>query len=247
MLYVGFANLTYNVNLIANRYYEEQNVADYWITGQNLTKTDCDKLLNIEGVEEVQPRVTLTVEDRYNSDITLLLYAVPKDININIPRVSEGKLPVGNNDMMIGKMFAEAQGLHIGDRYELKIPGTGQYLKMTICALVQDPECMYNVDAKSLMPDPARHGFAYIPEGAVAAIFGKNIYNQICITTAGSPDENKISGINDALGTKVINVTALKDNMSAYNLLSVSNSIKTIILVFPMIFFAVAASLCSAP
>ena len=242
MLYVGFASLTHNVNIIAHGYYDEQNVADYWITGQNFNKTDCDKLLKIDGIKEVQPRITMTVENRYNSDITVLLYAIPKDININIPRVLDGKLPVSNDDMMVSKLFAEAQGLHVGDPYQMKIPGTGQFLKMNICALVQDPECMFNADPKTLIPDSSRYGFAYIPEGAVESLYGKNIYNQICITTFASSYENRVkSSINDVLGTKVINIMALKDNLSAYNMLGTSNSIKTIILVFPMIFFAVGA------
>lgn len=242
MLYIGFACLSYNSNLIANKYYNEQNVADYWITGQNFNKTDCYKLLKIDGVRDVQPRVTLTVEDRYDSDITILLYAVPKNININIPKILEGRLPAGNGEMMIGKQFALSQGLQIGDSYEMKIPGTGQFLKMTICALIQDPECMYNIDTKNLMPDSRHHGFAYIPEGALSSIYGKNLYNQICITTTDSADANTIrSSINDALGTKVINILTLKDYINAYQMLDVANSIKTIILVFPMIFFAVAA------
>lgn len=242
MLYVGFADLSYNVDLITSKYYDQQNAADYWITGQSLTKTDCDKLLKIDGIEEVQPRITFTAENRYDSDITLLIYAVPEDMNINIPRILEGELPAANNEMMLGKVFADIQGLHVGDRYEIKIPGTGQFLKMTICALVQDPECIYNIDEKSLMPNPSRHGFAYISEEAVMSIYGKNIYNQICITTSESHDENAVrSGINDALGTRVVNIVARKDNMNAYNILSISNSIRTIILVFPLIFFAIAA------
>lgn len=242
MLYVGFACLNYNVNQLTNRYYDQQNVADYWITGQNFNRTDCDKLLKIPGVGDVQPRTTLTAESRYDSDTTVLLYAVPKEMDVNVPRILEGNLPSGNGEMMISRLFAQAQGLQVGDDYEMKIPGTGQFLKMTVCALVQDPECMYNVDSKNLTPDYSKHGFAYLPEGALSSLFGKNLYNQICITTDGSADENAIrSGVNDALGTKVINIVALKDYVNAYEALNVSNSIKSIILIFPLIFFAVAA------
>jgi len=242
MLYVGFACLNYNVNRLTNQYYDQQNVADYWITGQNFNRIDCDKLLKIPGVRDVQPQTTLTVENRYDSDITVLLYAVPKEEKINIPRILEGTLPSGNGEIMVSRLFAQAQGLQVGDDYEMKIPGTGQFLKMTVCALVQDPECMYNVDSKNLTPDYSKHGFAYLPEGALASLFGKNLYNQICITTDGSADENTVrSGVNDALGTKVVNIVALKDYVNAYEVLNVSNSIKSIILIFPLIFFAVAA------
>ncbi|SBV97074.1 conserved membrane hypothetical protein [uncultured Eubacteriales bacterium] len=242
MLYVGFASFSYTIKEISDQYYDEQNVADYWITGQSLDKTDCAKLLDIDGVLDLQPRVTLSVEKRHDSEITLSLYAVPKEMTINVPRILEGSLPAGNNDMMLGKVFADAQGLHVGDRYDLKIPGSGQILKMTVCALVQSPEAMYSIDTKSLSPDPAHHGFAYIREGAVESLFGRNIYNQICITTSPGLDENALKrSINETLGTKVINIVALEDNADAYNMLDISNSIKNIILIFPMIFFAVAA------
>ncbi|HWS41618.1 MAG TPA: FtsX-like permease family protein [Pseudoflavonifractor sp.] len=242
MLYVGFASFSYNIKEISYRYYDEQNVADYWITGQGLDKTDCAKLLQIDGVLDLQPRVTLSAESRYDGEVTVSLYAVPKEIGINIPRILEGSLPTGNNDMMLGRVFAQAQGLRVGDRYDLKLPGTGQALKMTICALVQSPEAMYSIDMKSLSPDPAHHGFAYIREGTVESLFGKNIYNQICITTAPGLDENTLKhSINEALGTKVINIVALEDNADAYNMLDISDSIKNIILIFPMLFFAVAA------
>lgn len=93
MLYVGFACLNYNVNRLTNQYYDQQNVADYWITGQNFNRIDCDKLLKIPGVRDVQPQTTLTVENRYDSDITVLLYAVPKEEKINIPRILEELCP----------------------------------------------------------------------------------------------------------------------------------------------------------
>lgn len=242
MLYVGFASFTYNIKEISYRYYDKQNVADYWITGQGIDKTDCAKISRIEGVLGLQPRVTLSAESRYDSAVTVSLYAVPKEININVPRILEGELPTSNKDMMLGKIFADAQGLRVGDRYDLKLPGTGQVLKMTVCALVQSPEAMYTIDAKTLSSDPAHHGFAYIQEGAVSALFGKNMYNQVCITTLPGLDENHLKrGINEILGTKVINIVALEDNADAYNMLSISDSIKNIILIFPMIFFAVAA------
>ena len=39
-VYVALSGITYNVRLICSNYYDEQNIADYWITGIGLDKAD---------------------------------------------------------------------------------------------------------------------------------------------------------------------------------------------------------------
>ena len=76
-VYVALSGITYNVRLICSNYYDEQNIADYWITGIGLDKADCRMLESLPGVTGVQPRITVEVQDKNDSSITLALYAVP--------------------------------------------------------------------------------------------------------------------------------------------------------------------------
>lgn len=240
LMYVALSGLTYNTEKIMGEYFSAQNVADYWITGVGLTKADCRKLEAISGVTAVQPRVAIEAEARENSDITLLLYAVPEEININVPLITEGEDFAAPRDIMVSDLFAQEQGLDIGDEYEMKIGGNT--LKMRVCALVKSPECMYHVNGANPSPDYSVYGFAYIREEAVSQIMGQNVYNQICITAAEGTDDTRLKNqINEMLGTKVVNVLALSDNANAYNLMELIGGIKVIVMVFPMLFFLIAA------
>ena len=59
MVYVGLAGINYNVDLFCEEYFQDQNTADYWISGMGLSGNDCDTLEEIDGVTAVRPRVVL--------------------------------------------------------------------------------------------------------------------------------------------------------------------------------------------
>ncbi len=239
MIYVALSGLSYNAINIASNYLEEQNTADYWISGSGFNKSDCNKISALDSVEDVEPRIVLDCEDRFDSDVTLSLYSMPDDVSVNVPYIIEGDFPKNNREIMISDQFAEAHGLSLGDTYEMKITGTSTVIKSTISALIKSPECLHHVNGSTMTPDFSKYGFAYIKEDAVSDLFGKNIYNQICITTDHSNAEIK-KELSDILGIKLVNVLALEDNLNAYSVIDLISGIETIIMVFPVIFFLVA-------
>ena len=241
LIYVALSNLTYNTLLHTNDYFDKYNVADYWITGTGFTKSDCRKIENIDSVIDAEPRVVLDFEDKSDSDITLTVYSISDDIKINLPYISEGSIPETNREIMISDKFAQAQGLGVGDTYEIQLAGTNKTIRTSISALIKNPECLYHVNASNQTPDHSKYGFAYIPEGAVSDILGDNIYNQICITTKEDISTTELNkDILNILNTKVVNVLALKDNMNAYNTVNLMSSIESIVMIFPIIFFLIA-------
>jgi putative ABC transport system permease protein len=246
-MHVSLSGVIYNGDKIANDYYEKQNIADYWITGIGLDRKDCNKLQNIKGVTQLQPRTIIDAEDRYDDSVSLILYGIAGGYNINTPLIMEGTYPADSREIMISSAFAEKRGLHIGDTYEMKIKSTGQILRKKICALIKSPECMYHINETSLMPDFSKYGFAYMDEKALAEVFGENIYTQICIKTEKNAKEAEIkSAINAALGNKLINTLALKDNISAYNLTKQIDGLRGVITIFPFLFFLVAILIMSS-
>lgn len=240
MVYVALTGITYNGIRIVNDYFEEQNVADYWITGTGFDAWDIKDVKNLKGVTEVQPRIVLEAEDHYDENITLALYGMA-DFSINTPLIIEGEFPKDNREIMLSYAYGKKLGLQIGDTYEMEIKSTGRLLKKEICALIKSPECMYHVGATALVPDFSRYGFAYMKEEILDEVMGKNMYNQICIKIADGVEDAAIkNAIFKELGNSVVNVLALEDNLNAYDLLEQMNGIKTILLVFPIIFFLVA-------
>ena len=241
LIQVALSSIIYNGDRIANDYFEKQNVANYWITGTGFDRSDYRDLKKIKGITDIQPRIVIDAEQWRNDDISLTLYAVADGYHINTPLIIEGDFPKSNREMMLSSEFAAKKNLHVGDSYEMLIPDTNQRIKKTICALIKSPECVFHINATTLSPDYDKFGFAYMNEDAFADVWGKNIYNQICIRTVDGISDAEIKNeINEALGNKVISITALEDNMNAYNLVNQTDIIRTIAIAFPIIFFLVA-------
>lgn len=242
IMYVALSGLTYNALGVTNNYFDNQNVADFWISGIGFNKSDCEKLKNVDDINDIEPRIVLDCEDRYDEDITLSLYSMADDNTVNIPLLIEGNFPTNNREIMISDSFAEEHKLQIGDAYEIKVSGTNIVIKTRISALVKSPECMHHISETTMTPDYYQYGYAYINEDAVSSIYGDNVYNQICITVKESADsakvKNEIAGI---LKTKIINILSLPDNLNANNVIDLIGGIKNIVMIFPIIFFLIAA------
>ena len=240
-VYAALGGITYNVRRICNQYYTEQNVADYWITGTNLDRADCRTLLALPGVTGVQPRVSLEVQEKGDSAITLALYAVPDTYEMNTPYLIAGSLPQSDREMVVSDEFARANGLAVGDWYDMTFPASGAELHLQISGLVKSPELIRNINAATPSADLARHGFAYCSDTAAAVLMGENRYNQICLTVDGScSDEELRRSIDNALGDKVVNILALEDNLPAYSFQGTTNDLQPILRLFPMLFFLCA-------
>ena len=204
VVYTGLSGIIYNVDRLMSDYYDAQNVADYWISGAGLDQGDCRALSGVEGITGVQPRVVLDAEDRHDSDLTLTLYGVA-DFSINTPYIVEGTLPQNSREIFLSDQYAAAHGLEVGDWYELTLTGLGVHLRLQICGVGKDPECLYNINATNPSPDLSRFGFAYVNEEVLSGVMGDNQYTQICITTAdGVPASAIREAIDDALGNKVV-------------------------------------------
>ena len=188
VVYTGLSGIIYNVDRIMGDYYDAQNVADYWITGVNLDRSDCRALSAVEGITGVQPRVALDAEDRHDSDLTLTLYGVP-DFSINTPYIVEGSLPQNSREIFLSDGYAAAHGLEVGDWYEITLTGLGVHLRLQICGVGKDPECLYNINATNPSPDLSRFAFAYVNEEVLSSVMGANQYTQICITTADGGEQ----------------------------------------------------------
>ena len=241
VVYTGLSGIIYNVDRIMDAYESTQNVADYWITGVGLDMADCRALEGLDGVTGVQPRVVLDAEERHDSDITLSLYGVPEDQSINTSYVTEGRLPESNQEIFLSDQFAEARGLAVGDWYEITLTGLGIHLRLQVCGVGKNPECLYPINATTPSPDLSRYGFAYVKEEVLSGVMGSHIYNQICITTADDVSAAQIRAeVDDVLGSKVVNVLALEDNQQAYSLMEGKNNLVPILTFFPTLFFLCA-------
>lgn len=239
-VYVALSGITYNVGLFCSNYFTQQNVADFWITGVGLDRADCRLLEDLPGVTGIQPRVLLDAYQKGDSSITLSLYGV-SDYDMNIPYLVEGSLPADDRQIAISDQFAAANGLAVGDWYDMVLTGTGMTLRLQISGLVKSPELMRHISATTPAADLAHFGFAYLNDTALSALMGPNRYNQICLTVAEGTDTEAIRrAIDEKLGDRVVNVLALEDNVAAFSFQGTTDDLQPVLHIFPILFFLCA-------
>lgn len=239
-VYVALSGITYNVRLFCSRYFSGQNVADYWITGTRLDQADCRLLESLPGVTGVQPRILLDAQKKGDSSYTLSLYGVA-DYEMNIPCLMAGSLPSDDRQMVVSDEFARANGLSVGDWYDMVITGTDVTLRLQISGLVKSPELMRHVSATTPAADLAHFGFAYMNDGVLSGLMGPSTYNQICLTVAeGTDGEALRRSIDNNLGKRAINVLALEDNIAAFSFQGTTDDLQPVLNLFPVLFFLCA-------
>ena len=55
----------------ANKYYESNNLQDIWITGENFSKDDLEKVKNIQNVNQAERVLTISTELENKDNVTL--------------------------------------------------------------------------------------------------------------------------------------------------------------------------------
>lgn len=244
MVYVGLDGITYNGNLIVNDYFNEQNVADYWVTGKSFDIDDYNGIKDINGIREAEARLSFEAREWENEEVKLALYGISPESNINKPYIVEGRVPENNDEIMISSEFAKEQQLNIGDEYSFKIGASPKEFRFKISALIKNPERLHNINQTIPSPNYSKFGFAYVNEGAISNILGEGKYNQIVITVdEDANNENIKNDIIEKSNNKIVNLIELKENVNANNLQEFLNGIKPITKGLPLIFFVIAALL----
>lgn len=150
-------------------YFEENNLADFWVNASSLSQLDLARLEHVKGVAQVQARTSLELDVVGLGDgVSLEVHATNGDIAINTPLAKSGEMmqPTDARGCMLDDRFAEANGLQVGDSITLDL--LGEERTFIIRALVCTPE--HIVTAKDVTPDPRHYGFALISSRVVSQL-----------------------------------------------------------------------------
>ena len=153
------------IDLSANTYFEKQNLADLWITLQPVDRQTLKDIQLVDGVERIQARATLAMDTDLPGDSSLMVTAVDRVSEINIPLMYEGET-LAQNDLrgcLLDHAFADANGLHPGDTIGLE--WQGQTWRYTIRGTCLSPE--YVALSKNLLKDPSSYGFIIVNHDSI--------------------------------------------------------------------------------
>lgn len=183
MIYVSLGVSVKDLELSKTKYYKDYRLADIFARVTSIPKTEENKFLKIEGIEDVQFRYVYDAKidiPSNNKLITLRLISydtsVPNHIN---EIIRTGNDFYSENDILISKQFLEIHNLNIGDSINIIIDGKEK--TFNICGTAESPEYVYTIkDAKEMIPDPSTFSIAYIPLENLANLINKHdVYNDI--------------------------------------------------------------------
>ena len=139
-------------------YYEEQNLADFWVQLPGADREALRRLERLPGVERVQMRVNVEMDTDLSSEATLQVLGYDGEAQINAPLLREGEALAAHDGrgLLLEEQFARANGIEIGDTLRLRLDGFEQ--AFTVRALALSPE--YLITTKDVSPDPLHYGFA---------------------------------------------------------------------------------------
>lgn len=170
------------IDLSAGTYFEDQNIADLWITLQGIDRETLNNIRNIAGVSDVQARATADLKTDLPNEPTLLAAAYDGAIRINTPLMYEGAA-LDASDLrgcLLDKDFADANGLKTGDRLGLKL-GSETY-DFVIRGLCRSAE--YVTLSKNGVRDTSSYGFVLLNSRGLMQL----MLNGMVVTLADDAD-----------------------------------------------------------
>ena len=163
----------------ADKYYKDNNFQDIWLSGENFSNEDLEKVKNTENVKDAERLLTINTELENKEEVTLETNFIETN-NISKMYVVEGEeFSKDKKGVWFDSYLAKNLDLKVGD----EITVTYQNIKITekILGLVNTPDHVYFVkDDTEIFPTHKNYGFMYLsinelPEGM------PQIFNQVII------------------------------------------------------------------
>ena len=253
-LFIFMGSLTRNLD----SFYQQTNMANVWAVYGGIDQNGIDRIKQINGVTDAQGRLMLDgVSANSSSSKEFIVYTLPtinsQDMTINTPQLTDGTLPTSPDECILCQPTAQANGIKTGDTLDVSLGGKDYNLKVS--GLFLSPEYVFQVkDASVAIPDYKNFGVIFLPASMAGALEGNSTadsnpvtYNQVSITLKpGTDPQSVITALASVTKDYQYGYAYARDKQLSYSIIDYKiQSIKKIALVFPIIFFLVAAALIS--
>lgn len=153
--YVGLDETGKMVRETIDQYFEEKNLADFWITVPQADRRYMEKIREISGISELCARAEADADAGMDRQLRVVCY--DGEMEINSPYLLSGELlsPKDRRGCLLDSRFAERHGLKPGDTLSLQIGG--ERIRLVIRGTVMSPEFVYLVQGTA--PAPETYGF----------------------------------------------------------------------------------------
>lgn len=142
-------------------YYEEHNLQDLWLTGENFSEDDLEKIKKLDNIKDAERKVILnTTLDGYD-DITLETNFIESN-NISKFYVVEGEgFNKEKEGVWLDSYLAKNLNINVGD--EISFTYKSYKIKEKVLGLIDVPDHVYYIkDDTAIFPTHKDYGFIYL-------------------------------------------------------------------------------------
>ena len=215
-------------------YFEENNLADYWITLPSADRASLDKVAAVPGVSAVRARANADLETTLPGDVSVGITAYDGAMDINTPLLREGALLEENDrrGCLVEERFAKAHEIVPGSLLSVKLGG--QEYTFIVRGVVVSPE--YIVVSDGIVANPNAYGYLLINACAMEAL----PLTQIVATLEDGADSDSVrAAIETALPDALVVDRSSHQSTARAN--NDAQMFENMTYIFPVLAYAVAA------
>ncbi|MFO7941166.1 MAG: FtsX-like permease family protein [Bacillota bacterium] len=245
---VTFAALTTTANNMSGsleEYYREQRFADLQLDFGWTSPGILEELRRLPGVAEVEGRAVVETRSPVDDDHqpTLRLVGNPEEPQINIPYLTEGRLPSRSREIALLGSFAAANDLHPGDSIPLIF--AGETVDFTVVGLAQSPEFIMAIrDLRAIMPDNLRFGIGFVRRADLQQLVGgtgRINGATVIVKPSADPEDVKERIEEDLAGRGLRSVQTREDQLSHIFVQMELDGMEQMSRLIPVAFLGIAA------
>ena len=237
--FTGISGEAVGIADVSSKYYEDTNLADGWIYGDEIDSDIFKDIKSMEQIKDAQREMVVDTIANYSSDPDITLHVIEGKQKMSHFHLFKGNDFDENDEdgIWIDKRFADGRNLDIGDEITLKFDGNE--VSKTVRGIMYSPEYVYYIQEGSLLPDFTQVGYAYIPsKGADFDIE----YNTIALDAYEELDEKDFKDdLEETLGQKAyVQFVHRDDNVGVKTLNEEISQHQMFSAIFPSIFILVS-------
>lgn len=161
-VFAGVRGYMDGMQVAADRFYEENNLADIWLDGRLWLKEDVVKIQQIEGVNKVERLLRRRMGIFNRQEVALEVNFLEGNEISKIKTVEGVEFDAGDKEgLWLDKYLADNLGYRVGD--ELTLEDQGRKMRLIVKGLVFSPEYVYATkDVGQIVPTHTDFGFGFV-------------------------------------------------------------------------------------
>ena len=238
MAFAGVHSYMDGMQVSGQNYYQSNNLADLWLSGQNFTDQDLEDIKATDNVKKAERKLTMYTTLKGHGKVTLETNFIESN-EVNQFHVVKGAgFDPDKNGVWFDSALAENLKIRVGDKIQYSYQN--ETFEKEVLGLIAVPDHVYSIkDETAIFPNHRDFGFIYLSAGQIPGEFP--IFNSIM---ADVKDRSLIDDTKNELKEKIASAAAVTGRDSQISYATYQDEIdegRTYSVVFSFLFLFIAA------